>query len=237
MTYSAPLKVKLRLVVFDIDEVTGSKSVKGIKEQDVYMGDIPLMTPNGTFVFNGTERVVVSQMHRSPGVFFDHDRGKSHSSGKILFTCRIIPYRGSWLDFEFDPKDNLFCRIDRRRKIPATIILKAMDMGTEEILQHFYEVDTVQMEKAGVSIELIPSRLRGQTLPVDLKIKSKVVVEANKRITARHVRELEKAKMSLLKVEDDFWQPDSCGRDQSDRYHRCPSQSSQSRQALSQGFS
>ena len=136
--------------------------------------------------------------------FFDHDKGKTHSSGKVLYSARIIPYRGSWLDFEFDPKDNLFCRIDRRRKIPATIILKAMDMGTEEILQHFYEVDTVQMEKAGVSIELIPSRLRGQTLPVDLMIKSKVVVEANKRITARHVRELEQAKMSLLKVDDDF---------------------------------
>ena len=119
MTYSAPLKVKLRLVVFDIDEVTGSKSVKGIKEQDVYMGDIPLMTPNGTFVFNGTERVVVSQMHRSPGVFFDHDRGKTHSSGKILFTCRIIPYRGSWLDFEFDAKDLVYVRIDRRRKITS----------------------------------------------------------------------------------------------------------------------
>ena len=150
------------------------------------------------------KRVVVNQLHRSPGVFFDHDKGKTHSSGKVLYSARIIPYRGSWLDFEFDPKDNLFCRIDRRRKIPATIILKAMDMGTEEILQHFYEVDTVQMEKAGVSIELIPSRLRGQTLPVDLKIKSKVVVEANKRITARHVRELEQAKMSSLKVEDDF---------------------------------
>ena len=126
MTYSAPLKVKLRLVVFDIDDVTGSKSVKGIKEQDVYMGDIPLMTPNGTFVFNGTERVVVSQMHRSPGVFFDHDRGKSHSSGKILFTCRIIPYRGSWLDFEFDAKDLVYVRIDRRRKLPVSTMLYSL---------------------------------------------------------------------------------------------------------------
>ena len=123
---------------------------------------------------------------------------------KVLYSARIIPYRGSWLDFEFDFKDNLFCRIDRRRKIPATIVLKAMDMGTEEILQHFYEVDTVQIEKTGISVELIPSRLRGQTLPVDLKIRSKVVVEANKRITARHVRELEQAEMSALKVEDDF---------------------------------
>ena len=135
MTYSAPLKVKLRLVVFDIDEVTGSKSVKGIKEQDVYMGDIPLMTPNGTFVFNGTERVVVSQMHRSPGVFFDHDRGKSHSSGKILFTCRIIPYRGSWLDFEFDAKDLVYVRIDRRRKLPVSTMLYSLGYDTGRYLQ------------------------------------------------------------------------------------------------------
>jgi DNA-directed RNA polymerase subunit beta len=202
LSYSAPLRIVVRLVIYDRD--TNFQEVKDVKEGEVFMGEVPLMTENGSFVINGTERVVVNQLHRSPGVFFDHDKGKTHSSGKVLYSARIIPYRGSWLDFEFDPKDNLFCRIDRRRKIPATIILKAMDMGTEEILQHFYEVDTVQMEKAGVSIELIPSRLRGQTLPVDLKIKSKVVVEANKRITARHVRELEQAKMSLLKVEDDF---------------------------------
>ena len=202
LSYSAPLRIVVRLVIYDRD--TNFQEVKDVKEGEVFMGEVPLMTENGSFVINGTERVVVNQLHRSPGVFFDHDKGKTHSSGKVLYSARIIPYRGSWLDFEFDPKDNLFCRIDRRRKIPATIILKAMDMGTEEILQHFYEVDTVQIEKAGVSIELIPSRLRGQTLPVDLKIKSKVVVEANKRITARHVRELEQAKMSSLKVEDDF---------------------------------
>ena len=202
LSYSAPLRIVVRLVIYDRD--TNFQEVKDVKEGEVFMGEVPLMTENGSFVINGTERVVVNQLHRSPGVFFDHDKGKTHSSGKVLYSARIIPYRGSWLDFEFDPKDNLFCRIDRRRKIPATIILKAMDMGTEEILQHFYEVDTVQMEKAGVSIELIPSRLRGQTLPVDLMIKSKVVVEANKRITARHVRELEQAKMSLLKVDDDF---------------------------------
>ena len=202
LSYSAPLRIVVRLVIYDRD--TNFQEVKDVKEGEVFMGEVPLMTENGSFVINGTERVVVNQLHRSPGVFFDHDKGKTHSSGKVLYSARIIPYRGSWLDFEFDPKDNLFCRIDRRRKIPATIILKAMDMGTEEILQHFYEVDTVQMEKAGVSIELIPSRLRGQTLPVDLKIKSKVVVEANKRITARHVRELEQAKMPSLKVEDDF---------------------------------
>jgi DNA-directed RNA polymerase subunit beta len=202
LSYSAPLRIVVRLVIYDRD--TNFQEVKDVKEGEVFMGEVPLMTENGSFIINGTERVVVNQLHRSPGVFFDHDKGKTHSSGKVLYSARIIPYRGSWLDFEFDPKDNLFCRIDRRRKIPATIILKAMDMGTEEILQHFYEVDTVQIEKAGISIELIPSRLRGQTLPVDLKIKSKVVVEANKRITARHVRELEQAKMSSLKVEDDF---------------------------------
>jgi DNA-directed RNA polymerase subunit beta len=202
LSYSAPLRIVVRLVIYDRD--TNFQEVKDVKEGEVFMGEVPLMTENGSFVINGTERVVVNQLHRSPGVFFDHDKGKTHSSGKVLYSARIIPYRGSWLDFEFDPKDNLFCRIDRRRKIPATIILKAMDMGTEEILQNFYEVDTVQIEKAGISIDLIPSRLRGQTLPVDLKIRSKVVVEANKRITARHVRELEQAKMTALKVEDDF---------------------------------
>ena len=202
LSYSAPLRIVVRLVIYDRD--TNFQEVKDVKEGEVFMGEVPLMTENGSFVINGTERVVVNQLHRSPGVFFDHDKGKTHSSGKVLYSARIIPYRGSWLDFEFDPKDNLFCRIDRRRKIPATIILKAMDMGTEEILQHFYEVDTVQIEKTGISVELMPSRLRGQTLPVDLKIRSKVVVEANKRITARHVRELEQAKMSALKVEDDF---------------------------------
>ncbi len=202
LSYSAPLRIVVRLVIYDRD--TNFQEVKDVKEGEVFMVEVPLMTENGSFVINGTERVVVNQLHRSPGVFFDHDKGKTHSSGKVLYSARIIPYRGSWLDFEFDPKDNLYCRIDRRRKIPATIVLKAMDMGTEEILQQFYEVDTVQVEKSGISIELIPSRLRGQTLPVDLKIKSKVVVEANKRITARHVRELEQAKMTSLKVEDDF---------------------------------
>ena len=138
MTYAAPLKVTLRLIVFDIDEETGAKSVKDIKEQDVYMGDIPLMTNNGTFIVNGTERVIVSQMHRSPGVFFDHDKGKTHSSGKLLFAARIIPYRGSWLDIEFDAKDIVYARIDRRRKIPVTSLLYALGMDAEEILNTFY---------------------------------------------------------------------------------------------------
>ena len=202
LSYSAPLRITVRLVIYDRE--TNFQDVKDVKEGEVFMGEVPLMTENGSFVINGTERVVVNQLHRSPGVFYDHDRGKTHSSGKVLYSARIIPYRGSWLDFEFDPKDNLFCRIDRRRKIPATIILKALDMGTEEILQNFYEIDNVHVEKEGISIELIPSRLRGQTLPVDLKIKTKVIVEANKRITARHVRELEQANISTLKVSDDF---------------------------------
>ena len=202
LSFSAPLRIKVRLVIYDRD--TNFENVKDVKEGEVFMGEVPLMTENGSFVINGTERVVVNQLHRSPGVFYDHDKGKTHSSGKVLYSARIIPYRGSWLDFEFDPKDNLFCRIDRRRKIPATIILKALDMGTEEILQHFYEIDTMKIDKEGLTINLIPSRLRGQTIPVDLKIKSKLVVEANKRITARHVRELEEAKISSLKVGDDF---------------------------------
>ena len=202
LSYSAPLRITVRLVIYDRE--TNFQDVKDVKEGEVFMGEVPLMTENGSFVINGTERVVVNQLHRSPGVFYDHDKGKTHSSGKVLYSARIIPYRGSWLDFEFDPKDNLFCRIDRRRKIPATIILKALNMGTEEILQNFYEIDNVHVEKEGISIELIPSRLRGQTLPVDLKIKTKVIVEANKRITARHVRELEQANISTLKVSDDF---------------------------------
>ena len=202
LSFSAPLRITVRLVIYDRE--TNFEEVKDVKEGEVFMGEVPLMTENGSFVINGTERVVVNQLHRSPGVFYDHDKGKTHSSGKVLYSARIIPYRGSWLDFEFDPKDNLFCRIDRRRKIPATIILKALNMSNEEILEQFYEIDTIQIEKDGVGIELIPSRLRGQTLPVDLKIKTKVIVEANKRITARHVRELEQAKMTSLKVADDF---------------------------------
>src|ERR1700751_4863118 len=147
MTYAAPLKVTLRLIVFDIDEETGARSVKDIKEQDVYMGDIPLMTNNGTFVVNGTERVIVSQMHRSPGVFFDHDKGKTHSSGKLLFAARIIPYRGSWLDIEFDAKDIVYARIDRRRKIPVTSLLFALGIDVEEILSTFYNSITYTRHK------------------------------------------------------------------------------------------
>jgi len=167
VTYSAPLRVKLRLVLFDKEAAPGT--VKDIKEQEVYMGEIPLMTDTGTFVINGTERVIVSQLHRSPGVFFDHDKGKTHSSGKVLYNARVIPYRGSWLDFEFDPKDNLFVRIDRRRKLPATIVLRAMDIGTEEILDMFFDKDTVSQENGVFKMSIIPERLRGETARFDIK--------------------------------------------------------------------
>jgi DNA-directed RNA polymerase subunit beta len=157
LTYSAPLKVTLRLIVFDVDEDTGAKSVKDIKEQDVFMGDMPLMTPNGTFIVNGTERVIVSQMHRSPGVFFDHDKGKTHSSGKLLFACRIIPYRGSWLDFEFDAKDIVFARIDRRRKLPVTTLLYALGLDQEGIMDAYYDtVDSSCEEEQGLDDEVLP---------------------------------------------------------------------------------
>jgi len=168
LTYAAPLKVTLRLIVFDIDEDTGSKDIKDIKEQDVYMGDMPLMTDNGTFIVNGTERVIVSQMHRSPGVFFDHDKGKSHSSGKLLFAARIIPYRGSWLDIEFDAKDIVYARIDRRRKIPVTSILMALGMDGQEILSTFYNTVTFKRAKDGWRIPYSAERYKGMKLLADL---------------------------------------------------------------------
>ncbi len=149
LTYQAPLKVRLQLVVFDVDEETGARSVKEVKEQECYLGDIPLMTDKGTFVVNGTERVIVSQMHRSPGVFFDHDKGKTHASGKLLFAARIIPYRGSWLDFEFDAKDILNIRIDRKRKLPATTILYALGFTTQHILDSFYTRSIFRLDKKG----------------------------------------------------------------------------------------
>jgi DNA-directed RNA polymerase subunit beta len=161
MTYAAPLKVTLRLIVFEVDEETGARSVKDIKEQDVYMGDMPLMTPNGTFIVNGTERVIVSQMHRSPGVFFDHDRGKTHSSGKLLFTSRVIPYRGSWLDFEFDAKDIVFARIDRRRKLPVTTLLYALGMDQDAIMKAYYDTVTYRREGDGWATRFFPERIRG----------------------------------------------------------------------------
>jgi len=203
VTYSAPLRVKLRLVVYDKEAPAGT--VKDIKEQEVYMGEIPLMTDNGTFVINGTERVIVSQLHRSPGVFFDHDKGKTHSSGKVLYNARVIPYRGSWLDFEFDPKDNLFVRIDRRRKLPASIMLRALEYSTEEILDIFYDTTNFVIKGDKLVMDLIPDRLRGETATFDISIKKgEVLVESGRRITARHIRSLEKAKIDKLEVPAEY---------------------------------
>ncbi|MCU7988787.1 DNA-directed RNA polymerase subunit beta [Shewanella sp. SW24] len=199
VTYSAPLRVKLRMVLYDREAAAGT--VKDIKEQEVYMGDIPLMTDNGTFVINGTERVIVSQLHRSPGVFFDHDRGKTHSSGKVLYNARIIPYRGSWLDFEFDPKDALFVRIDRRRKLPATIMLRALEYSTQEILDLFFERVEFKIKKDTLVMSLVPERLRGETASYDIKdAEGSILVEAGRRITARHIRQLEKTNTTELEV-------------------------------------
>ena len=202
-TYAAPLRVLLRLVIYDKEAPAGSKVVKDVKEQEVYMGDLPLMTENGTFIINGTERVIVSQLHRSPGVFFDHDKGKTHSSGKLLFSARVIPYRGSWLDFEFDPKDNVFVRIDRRRKLPATVLLRALGYSTDEMLALFFETDTFHLGEA-MELELVPERLRGETVNFEISIGDKVLVEAGRRVTARHIRELQKAGIERLAVPDEF---------------------------------
>ena len=202
ITYAAPLRVKVRLIIYDRE--SSNKSVKDVKEQEVYMGEMPLMTPNGTFVINGTERVVVSQLHRSPGVFFDHDKGKTHSSGKLLYSARVIPYRGSWLDFEFDQKDLFYVRIDRRRKLPGTIVLQALGYTTEEILQLFFVNDRFTLAVEGGEMELVSERLRGQELDFDLVVSGRTIAEAGIRITARHVRELNKAGLKRLKVPDSF---------------------------------
>jgi DNA-directed RNA polymerase subunit beta len=205
MTYAAPLKVKLRLVVFDIDEETAAKSVKDIKEQDVYMGDIPLMTMNGTFVVNGTERVIVSQMHRSPGVFFDHDKGKTHSSGKLLFAARVIPYRGSWLDIEFDAKDIVFARIDRRRKIPVTSLMFALGLDGEEILSTFYKKIMFKRAKEGWRVPFAADRFRGYSTINDLidADTGKVVLEAGKKLTVRSARQLQEKGLKALRLSDE----------------------------------
>jgi DNA-directed RNA polymerase subunit beta len=204
MTYAAPLKVTLRLIVFDVDEETGAKSVKDIKEQDVYMGDIPLMTNNGTFVVNGTERVIVSQMHRSPGVFFDHDKGKTHSSGKLLFAARIIPYRGSWLDIEFDAKDIVYARIDRRRKIPVTSLLYALGLDAEEVLNTFYRKVIYKRQKDGWRVPFDANRFRGYKAINDLvdADSGKTVLEAGKKLTVRHARQLAEKGLRALRMTD-----------------------------------
>ncbi len=203
ITYAAPLRVKVRLIIYDKE--SSNKTVKDVKEQEVYMGEIPLMTENGTFVINGTERVVVSQLHRSPGVFFDHDKGKTHSSGKLLYNARVIPYRGSWLDFEFDPKDCVFVRIDRRRKLPASIILRALEYTSEEILDTFFDTNTFFLEDGALSVELIAERLRGDVATFDiLGADGKVIVETGRRITARHVRLLQDSGMTKLSVPNEY---------------------------------
>ncbi|APG11145.1 DNA-directed RNA polymerase subunit beta [Bradyrhizobium elkanii] len=205
MTFAAPLKVTLRLIVFDIDEETGAKSVKDIKEQDVYMGDIPLMTMNGTFIVNGTERVIVSQMHRSPGVFFDHDKGKTHSSGKLLFAARVIPYRGSWLDIEFDAKDIVYARIDRRRKIPVTSLMFALGLDGEAILSTFYKKILYKRTKEGWRVPFDANRFRGYSTINDLidADTGKVVLEAGKKLTVRGARQMQEKGLKALRLSDE----------------------------------
>lgn len=197
-TYSAPLRVKLRLIIYERESLEAT--VKDIKEQEVYMGEIPLMTDNGTFIINGTERVIVSQLHRSPGVFFDSDKGKTHSSGKVLYNARIIPYRGSWLDFEFDPKDNLFVRIDRRRKLPVTILLRALDYSTEEIINLFFKKNIYQFIEKKIEMILVPERLRGETASFDIKSNETIYVKKGRRITAHHIRQLKKDKIKKIEI-------------------------------------
>jgi DNA-directed RNA polymerase subunit beta len=203
LTFASPLRARVRLVI--LDREAAKETIKEVKEQEVYMGEIPLMTVNGSFVINGTERVIVSQLHRSPGVFFEHDRGKTHSSGKLLFSARIIPYRGSWLDFEFDPKDLLYFRVDRRRKMPVTILLKSIGLTHEQILDTFFEFDNLDLSKEGVGFHVVPERLRGEVARFDITDGSgKAIVTKDKRITAKHIRELQNAGIAVIGVPDDF---------------------------------
>ncbi|MBS0513571.1 MAG: DNA-directed RNA polymerase subunit beta [Proteobacteria bacterium] len=203
LTFASPLRARVRLVIMDRE--APKETIKEVKEQEVYMGEIPLMTDTGSFVINGTERVIVSQLHRSPGVFFEHDRGKTHSSGKLLFSARIIPYRGSWLDFEFDPKDYLYFRVDRRRKMPVTILLRAIGMTPEEILETFHDFDNFVLQPEGVSFEIVPERLRGEVARFDITAPDgTLIVARDKRITAKHIRELDQAGVKTISVGDDF---------------------------------
>ena len=204
LTYAAPLRVLVHLVIYDRDAPAGKKTIKDIREQEVYLGEMPMMTEHGTFVVNGTERVIVSQLHRSPGVFFDHDKGKTHSSGKLLFSARVIPYRGSWLDFEFDAKDCVFVRIDRRRKLPVTVLLRALEYSNEQMLKMFFDINEFTLSPKGIRLKLVAERLRGETAGFDIKVGGKTVVERDRRITVRHVRELEKAGVRHLDVPTDY---------------------------------
>ncbi|MDF0607016.1 DNA-directed RNA polymerase subunit beta [Neisseriaceae bacterium TC5R-5] len=202
ITYAAPLRARIRLTIFDKE--SSKPVVKEVRENEVYMGEIPLMTTSGSFIINGTERVIVSQLHRSPGVFFEHDRGKTHSSGKLLFSARIIPYRGSWLDFEFDPKDLLYFRIDRRRKMPVTILLKALGYGNEQILSEFYNFDTFYLTKNGVFMHVVPERLKGEIAKVDvIAPDGKLIVAKDKRITVKHIRDIQMAELDRIEVPAD----------------------------------
>ncbi|HEX4870834.1 MAG TPA: DNA-directed RNA polymerase subunit beta [Nevskiaceae bacterium] len=211
LTYAAPLKVVVKLLIYDRE--SKEKKVKEIREQEVYLGEIPLMTDHGTFIINGTERVVVAQLHRSPGVFFDHDKGKTHSSGKLLYSARIIPYRGSWLDFEFDPKDNVFVRIDRRRKLPATILLRALGYNNEQMLEMFHEINTFDLQDNGALLELVPERLKGEKAQFDITDGKKLLVEAGKPITARHVKLIREAGIQHLQVPDEYLEGRILARD------------------------
>ncbi|MCD4485906.1 DNA-directed RNA polymerase subunit beta [Chromobacterium vaccinii] len=202
ITFAAPLRARIRLTIFDKE--SSKPVVKEVRENEVYMGEIPLMTGNGSFIINGTERVIVSQLHRSPGVFFEHDRGKTHSSGKLLFSARVIPYRGSWLDFEFDPKDLLYFRIDRRRKMPVTILLKALGYSNEEILSEFYSFDTFYLTKSGVFMRVVPDRLKGEVAKFDIvAADGKLIVAKDKRITAKHIRDIQTAELDRIEVPAD----------------------------------
>ena len=203
-TYAAPLRVLVRLVIYDKEAAANAKVVKDIREQEVYMGELPLMTDNGTFVINGTERVIVSQLHRSPGVFFDHDKGKTHSSGKLLFNARVIPYRGSWLDFEFDHKDCLFVRIDRRRKIPATILLRGLGYNNEDIINIFFETNKFTLSAKKCMFHIIPERMRGEIAAFDIKHNDQILLEEGRRITAKHIREMNKAGLTEVEVPFDY---------------------------------
>ena len=203
LTYASPLRARVRLTI--MDKEASKPTVKEVKEQEVYMGEIPLMTHTGSFVINGTERVIVSQLHRSPGVFFEHDRGKTHSSGKLLFSARIIPYRGSWLDFEFDAKDYVYFRIDRRRKMPVTILLRSLGYSNEDMLKMFFEFDAFHLGKKGIQFEVVPERLRGDVARFDILGKAgKVIVAKDKRITVRHIREMHEAGIDKLDVTEEF---------------------------------
>src|SRR5438105_1752945 len=203
LTYAAPLRAKVRLVI--MDKEAAKPTPKEVKEQEVYMGEIPLMTSTGSFVINGTERVIVSQLHRSPGVFFEHDRGKTHSSGKLLFSARVIPYRGSWLDFEFDPKDIVFFRVDRRRKMPVTILLKALGYTPERILKEFFAFDTFHIDPNAVLFDVVPERLRGEVARFDINDRQgKTLVAKDKRITVKRIRDMEAAGIKRISSPDDF---------------------------------